>query len=248
MVGEIPCCREIADATALLNQDQCCTQFRAVLARGHLAINWYGMAAVCCAAHEIIQWVVRVGLRLLDGAAAGLGTLRRADVQGIVERAPIFEQAHSHLAAVLPYIASTTTVNVHGPPLTSNVTKFQGPVTPKELSVEELCRLVETKLHSSPSSPAASRAPKPVGVPIPLPLSHPQPNCRPLQEEMGARYIASMDQSFPWLQVRQPGYEQERAIFVKSTGVQTDPIDEAESERLKDEVAKLKGLLMNFIR
>lgn len=217
------------------------------------------MAAVCCAAHEVIQWVVRVGLRLLDGAAAGLGTLRRADVVGIVERAPIFEQAHSHLAAVLPYIASTMPATMTGPSA-ANITSIMptymtGPAltakfeTPKELSVEELCKLVETQLH--PSSPAAS---KPFGVPIPSPLTihhNHQADNQPKQQETGTRFIACIDHSFPWLQVRQPGYEQERAIFVRSTGVQTDDPAEGEEgqvQRLKDEVAKLKGLLMNFIK
>lgn len=243
---DLPCCSESSDSTSLLCCDKIIVELRAALLRSHHTINWYAMGALCYGLNETLQWVMQVSLKMMD--AKGVGTLRKADVQGIIEKAPIFAGLLPHLQAVLP-LCTTNTPSVpipeeryvNGSPLITDFTmnngqspkmgETSGKEIAKEMSVSELAKLVNERL--SPTSP------KPVNKKIvPTPQEH---------QQSGSRYVVCSDRKFPWLRVDSA----DRAVFVQSTGVQTDAcIDQKaeETQRLQEEVATLKQLVATLLQ
>jgi hypothetical protein len=264
--SEMPCCKEISDSgTALIRPVLLISDFKGILSRHSLSVNWYAMSAICCSINEILQWTVGVAMKMMD--AKGVGTLKRADVQGIVEKAPVFQGLQPYLDAVRPlYEASeqrrTTETSCFSLPFrnephdysinghlstagqrTSTALCEPSPAKPvaEEMSVAELARLVNERLN--PSKSAAPPAP-------PQTVIEPKPS--PTDQKQ-TRYVICTDRQFPWMQVCQG----ETAVFVQSSGVQTDAIHEApsldrasceaEMQRLQSEIESLKALLLKLL-
>lgn len=242
---DLPCCSESSDSTSLLCCDKIIAELRAILLRSHHTINWYAMGALCYGLNETLQWVMQVSLKMMD--AKGVGTLRKADVQGIIEKAPIFAGLLTHLQAVLP-LCSVNMPSVpikqsrqaHGSPLITDFTMNNGhspkmgdEKVAKEMSVTELAKLVSERLSPAIPKPEPKRA-NPV-------LAQPE------QRQAGSRYVVCTDRSFPWVRVDSG----ERATMVQSTGVQTDACydhDAEESLRLREEVTTLKQLVATLLQ
>jgi hypothetical protein len=261
-----PCCGELPPAGAhglLLDCGRLSAEFRAALMRtGHTA-NWYATGAVCCGLNEVVQWVIGVALKMMD--AKGVGTLKRADVLAIVERAPIFAglQAFvqdaglagadvsggmSALGFYEPVLAAATEAAPRPP---AETRRPRGPVA-EEMSVAELARLVNERLRSAAAPPAATSTAAAPAVAAPTaaapPVAVPTPQ---------TRYVVCSDRHFPWMQVCRG----EALTLLQSTGVQTDlvqgsaaPPDDghveaqaAEIARLREEVQGLKALLKRLL-
>lgn len=266
--SETPCCREISEAgTSLLHPALLISDFKGILSRHSLSVNWYAMSAVCCAVNEIVQWTVGVAVKMMD--AKGVGTLRRVDVQGIIEKAPVFTGLQPFLDAVQPLIQPEeqrrmepssfspftspfvaaphdfsmpqTAMPSQSTPLGFKEQTLSKPVA-EEMSVEELARLVNERLNP----------PKPVAPPVQVAAAAPLPPTTQADQKQ-TRYIVCTDRQFPWMQACQG----ESAVFMQSTGVQTDTgieapsLDrascEAEMRRLQSEIESLKALLLKLL-
>lgn len=258
--SEMPCCKEIADSgTSLIHPILLISDFKGILSRHSLSVNWYAMSAICCAVNEIVQWTVGVSMKMMD--AKGVGTLKRADVQGIVEKAPVFSGLQPYLDAVKPLSESFHGVAEHrrtepsssphdysiadhviGQRISNTATTVK-PVS-EEMSVTELARLVNERLNpTNPTHSAPPTAP-PQALPEPTPSSINQKQ---------TRYVICTDRQFPWMHVCQG----ESAVFMQSTGVQTDAVIEApsldrascetEMQRLQGEIESLKALLLKLL-
>jgi hypothetical protein len=192
---------------------------------------------------------MQVALKMMD--AKGVGTLRKADVQGIIEKAPIFLGLQQHLQAVLPLCTSITSSApiqssraAHESPLITDFTmntgqsiklgETVGQKAAREMSVTELAKLVSERL--SPPIPKKT-VKKPESI-IQVPEA---------RQNNGSRYVVCSDRAMPWLRID----SDERAVFVQSTGVQTDIyFDErpSETQRLQEEVCTLKQLVATLLQ
>lgn len=271
--SDIPCCPDIREATSLLSTSILCSDFRTALSsHGRLTINWYSMVSCCCTINEILQWVLGVAMKMMD--ARGVGTLKRADITSIIERAPIFTRLHPHLPNILAtdnilntqtfdQCPSTMMTPMHANGMITNFMmntgnfdtdalgiQFDSPgrngsgeevmvednlaSKKKELTVEELTKLVGERLK--PASPFLSSV-------------VPRPSEKPFSTK--TRYIVCSDRKFSWIQVSE---ESDSAVFIQSTGVQTDGGEDSIStdhdeqrRKLQNEVDALKALVVKLL-
>lgn len=264
----MPCCKEIEGLTSLLNVDSVCRLIRLILGKVRLTINCYALFALSCTLNELLQWVVKVALKFMD--SKGVGTLKRADVICILEKAPIFETVHQHLEATEPFCESiqeeirssepsadlyashtssqtapvglglcndspsTERIRFHSASPPSSVSQSNTPL--RTLSVEQLCKMVGNRLNPTLLDTWSSPA-----IPKPSPAT-------------STRYVACIDQHFPWLQVKDKKAEQ--VSFVQSSSVETDQCsglyassvaDKQEIARLQTKVDTLKALVIKLL-
>jgi len=269
-----PCCPRLP--LPLLLPTRLPSDIRTILHVHNLDLNWYGMGALYGGMHEVVEWMLGVGARLLDGRGGGPGaTLRRADILGIVGKAPVFSGIQPRIDAAQRILARLDQRTDHPaatdddhdtegaeliPSPTLGALAIYEPVpkakaaraertlnknAEEEMTVEELAGLVSERLRVKldESNPV-------MGAPI---SKHVAPE--PLQTAT-TRYVVCTDKQFPWMSVNTPG---DSLILIQSTGCETDDtccasrrdcvdISAAEEmEELREEVARLKALLLQLL-
>lgn len=176
---EVPCCFALLESELLIQPVQVTGLLRAALGRHGLSLNWYGMNAICLGMDEIVQWTLRVSLRMMD--AQGVGTLRQADLVQIIQRAPVFsgfyfeppvpayddaaatevtrEDVEERMNSFREYTPSTIGLEDARERMSSLRCHEYPPTSPSsypptsDISVAELSRMVQKTLSSPPPMP-----------------------------------------------------------------------------------------------
>lgn len=101
---QLPCCEDIAEKCSLVIPEECEKIFRFSM---HPVLNpsYLVMASIMCTFNDIVHWIVRVSIRVLE--SKGLATLRRSEVSAVLQKAPIFERLHLHIHPQIPATISS---------------------------------------------------------------------------------------------------------------------------------------------
>lgn len=162
-------------------------------------------------------------LKFVEETRGGVGTVRRADLMGVLGRAPVLTSLPSFILSGLNDPPSPTFQPVsQNYPLITDFTQNKAQSVENSVadgvSVDELCRLVDEKLSPKLSSPIISKT----------------------------RYVACIDQDFPWMQVKSD--PSELVSFMQSTSVEASDSDLfEENAKLRAEIQRLKELLLRFV-
>lgn len=197
--------------------------------------------------NEALQWVLKVLQRLAQ--SKGISTVRRTDVETVLERAPIFESLWAHAQPFIEGHAvsdhSKCFINDDARIIDGDNTldKDKDESLPIFNSSNSTLNSMDCDLLIEGTAPLLSKSNEPMKLVdlITGELETPTPiiSSSSLKRNTLRRTIFCVDQHLPWVKI-DPEYN---VTFMKSIGVETEPLEGDPFNKIYQEFISLKTLL-----